>query len=54
MSRGLGDVYKRQVAGGLPLVIVDLLKAIFAAGDKPGGGASDEDANAAALLEDGA
>ena len=42
------------VAGGLPLVIVDLLKAIFAAGDKPGGGASDEDANAAALLEDGA
>lgn len=41
------------VAGGLPLIIVDLLKAIFAAGDKPGGGASDgsDDASATDLLE---
>ena len=41
------------VAGGLPMIIVDLLKAIFAAGDKPGGGASDgsDDASATDLLE---
>ena len=42
------------VAGGLPLIIVDLLKAIFKPGDKPGGGAAAEGAggpSAAELLE---
>lgn len=44
------------VAGGLPLMIVDILKAIFAPGDKPGGGASDgsggEEASGTDMLEE--